>query len=52
MCSSDLLGPGVPALAVLDASGKVLYSQQSGEFGDMRYMPPASVTEFLHRWKA
>ena len=46
------LGPGVPALAVLDASGKVLYSQQSGEFGDMRYMPPASVTEFLHRWKA
>jgi thiol:disulfide interchange protein len=46
------LGPGVPALAILDASGKVLYSQQTGQFGDMRYMQPASVTEFLNRWKA
>lgn len=46
------LGPGVPALAVLDASGKVLYAQQGGQFGDMRYMQPTSVTEFLNRWKA
>jgi thiol:disulfide interchange protein len=46
------LKKGVPALAVLDASGKVLYSQQAAEFGDMRYMQPTSVTEFLNRWKA
>jgi thiol-disulfide isomerase/thioredoxin len=46
------LKKGVPALAVLDANGKILYSQQSAEFGDMRYMQPTSVTEFLDRWKA
>ncbi len=45
------LKKGVPALAVLDADGKVLYSQATGQFGDMRYMQPASVTEFLNQWK-
>ena len=46
------LKKGVPALAVLDANGKVLYAQKDAEFGDMRYMQPTSVTEFLNRWKA
>jgi len=46
------LTKGVPALAVLDADGKLLYSQQSAEFGDMRYMYANSVTDFLNRWKA
>jgi thiol:disulfide interchange protein len=46
------LSKGVPALAVLDANGKVLYSQKTGEFGDMRYMQPTSVTDFLTKWKA
>jgi thiol:disulfide interchange protein len=46
------LKKGVPALAVLDADGKLLYSQQAAEFGDMRYMYPTSVTDFLNRWKA
>ncbi len=46
------LKKGVPALAVLDANGKLLYSQQSAEFGDMRYMQSTSVTDFLNRWKA
>lgn len=46
------LKKGVPALAVLDSDGKLLYSQQSAEFGDMRYMYPASVTDFLNKWKA
>jgi thiol:disulfide interchange protein len=45
------LKKGVPALAVVDANGKLLYSQQAAEFGDMRYMYPASVTDFLNRWK-
>jgi thiol:disulfide interchange protein len=43
---------GVPALAVLNANGKVLYSQKTGEFGDMRYMQSTSVTDFLNKWKA
>ena len=45
------INKGVPALAVLDARGKVLYSQANGEFEDMRHMNPQSVTEFLNRWK-
>jgi len=46
------ISEGVPALAVLDSNGKTLYSQKTGEFGDMRYMQPASVTDFLNKWKA
>ena len=46
------LNKGVPALAVLDPNGKLVYSQEAAEFGDMRYMYPASVTEFLNKWKA
>jgi len=46
------INKGVPALAVLDARGKVLYSQQTGEFEDMRHMEAASVTDFLNRWKS
>jgi thiol:disulfide interchange protein len=46
------LKAGVPALAVLDAHGKLLYSQKTGEFEDMRYMHVGSVTDFLNRWKA
>ncbi len=43
---------GVPALAVLDAQGKVLYAQSTGEFRDMRHMDSASVTSFLETWKS
>jgi thiol:disulfide interchange protein len=46
------LKKGVPALAVLDARGKLVYAQKSAEFGDMRYMYPNSVTDFLKKWKA
>lgn len=42
---------GVPALAVLDAHGKVLYSQAEHQFSDMRYMESKSVTDFLEHWK-
>jgi thiol:disulfide interchange protein len=45
------LKKGVPALAVLDADGNLLYSQQAAEFGDMRYMYANSVTDFLNKWK-
>ena len=43
---------GVPALAVLSADGKVVYSQGTGQFADMRHMESKSVTEFLNKWKA
>jgi len=42
---------GVPGLAILDSHGKLLYSQKNGEFEAMRKMDPASVTEFLNKWK-
>ena len=45
------LHKGVPALAVLNAHGRVLYSQKNGEFEDMRHMSPESVTAFLTAWK-
>ncbi|HVT98727.1 MAG TPA: thioredoxin family protein [Acidobacteriaceae bacterium] len=43
---------GVPALAVLDSHGHLLYSQKQGEFESMRRMNPESVTQFLEKWKA
>ncbi len=46
------LKKGVPALAVLDSGGKLLYAQQDAEFGDMRYMYPTSINAFLNKWKA
>lgn len=46
------LQKGVPALAVLDVHGQLLYSQTNGEFESMRRMDPNSVTTFLQRWKA
>ena len=42
---------GVPALAVLDAAGKVVYSQRNHEFSAMRTIDSASVTAFLLHWK-
>lgn len=43
---------GVPALSVVDANGKIVHAQQTGEFNDMRHLESASLTEFLNRWKA
>ncbi len=45
------LKKGVPALAVLDADGTLLYSQKSGEFEAMRKMQASAVTDFLTHWK-
>jgi thiol:disulfide interchange protein len=44
------LKKGVPALAVLDATGKMVYAQSNGEFESMRSMDPKSVNDFLRRW--
>lgn len=45
------LEKGVPALVVLSDTGKVLYSQKSGEFEAMRRMQASTVTNFLVQWK-
>jgi thioredoxin-related protein len=42
---------GVPALAVLDPAGKVLFSDKGGEFESARSMSRADVVSFLNKWK-
>ena len=43
---------GIPAVAVLDASGQLLYSQKNGEFERARAMGPEDLLEFLNKWKS
>jgi len=40
----------VPSLAVLDSSGKVVYSQKNGEFDDSTRLAPADIIQFLKKW--
>jgi len=42
---------GIPAMAVLDASGQLLYSQKNGEFERARALGPEDLLEFLNKWK-
>jgi hypothetical protein len=42
---------GIPAIAVLDSNGKLLYSQKNGEFERARAMGPEDLLEFLNKWK-
>ena len=42
---------GVPVVAVADPDGKVVVSQNNGEFEDARQLTPEFVAEFLNRWK-
>jgi len=46
------INKGVPALAVLDAQGNLLYSQEHGDFENMRSMRSEDVTAFLKKWKS
>jgi len=39
---------GVPALAVIDAQGRLLYSEREKEF---EHATPEEITKFLNRWK-
>jgi thioredoxin 1 len=45
------LKKGVPALAVLEPDGRVVFAHRNGEFESMRKMDPKAVTEFLQQWK-
>jgi thiol:disulfide interchange protein len=40
---------GVPALAVLDSRGRLLYAEHDKEF---EHANPKEITDFLNRWKA
>jgi Thioredoxin-like len=42
---------GIPALAVLASDGKLLYSQQNGEFENARALGPEDLLAFLNKWK-
>ena len=46
------ISKGVPALAVLASDGKLLYSDQHGEFEKARSMDPDDLVAFLKKWKA
>ena len=41
---------GVPALAVLDSRGKLVYAQTK-EFSSMRHLEASALTDFLNKWK-
>jgi thioredoxin 1 len=42
---------GIPALAVLESNGKLLYSQTGGEFEKARSLAPQDLLQFLNKWK-
>ena len=42
---------GIPGLAVLDAGGKLIYSQKNGEFENARALAPEDVLAFLNQWR-
>jgi thioredoxin 1 len=42
---------GVPALAVLNSRGRLLYAQDQGQFADARHMSYESIKAFFERWK-
>jgi thioredoxin family protein len=45
------LKKGVPAIAVVDATDKLIYSQQAGEFQAARSMSAEPILAFLNKWK-
>jgi thiol-disulfide isomerase/thioredoxin len=45
------LHKGIPALAILDSHGNLLFSQSQGEFEDARHLGHDSFTQFFEKWK-
>jgi thioredoxin family protein len=45
------MSKGIPGLAVLDSTGKLLYSQKKGEFEHARGLTPKQLAQFLEAWK-
>lgn len=44
------LNKGVPAIAVVEKSGALLFSQQHGEFENARNLPVQGIISFLQQW--
>jgi len=42
---------GIPALAVLDSSGHLLYAMDQGQFADAQHMSYESIKAFFEQWK-
>jgi protein disulfide-isomerase len=42
---------GIPAMAVLDSRGRLLYAQDQGQFADARHMSFESIKPFFEQWK-
>lgn len=42
---------GIPALAVLDPHGNLLYAMDQGQFSDARHMSYDNIKEFFVRWE-
>ena len=42
---------GIPAIAVLESDGKLLYSQKNGEFEKARALNSETLLAFLNKWK-
>lgn len=45
------MAKGIPAIAVLDPGGQLLFSQKNGEFEKARALGPQALLEFLNKWK-
>lgn len=45
------LDRGVPAIAILDSHGKLLFSQKKGEWERARALGPEDLLELLKKWK-
>jgi protein disulfide-isomerase len=42
---------GIPAMAVLDPQGKLLYAQDQGQFANARRLSFESIKAFFEQWK-
>lgn len=42
---------GIPAIAVLDARGKMLYAQSHGQFANAAQMPAQDFKAFFEKWR-
>ena len=42
---------GIPALAILDPHGNLLYAMDQGQFADARHMSYESIKAFFVKWE-
>jgi hypothetical protein len=42
---------GIPAVAILESDGTLIYSQKHGEFENARRLTPEALLDFLKKWK-